>query len=91
MSEFEFTRVDTFLDDINREDCFDTQDMDGKTLNYRIYQQFVILENEQMAKWQEKVSISFIEKYDENHTVARFAVSWATTKEEIEELEKELK
>ena len=54
-------------------------------------QQFVILENEQMAKWQEKVSISFIEKYDENHTVARFAVSWATTKEEIEALEQALK
>lgn len=37
MSEFEFIRVDSFLDDINREDCFDTQDMDGKTKNYRIY------------------------------------------------------
>ena len=54
-------------------------------------QQFVILENEQMAKWQEKVSISFIEKYDDTHTVARFAVSWATTKEDIEALEKALR
>ena len=43
-----------------------------------------------MAKWQEKVSISFIEKYDDTHTVARFAVSWATTKEDIEALEKAL-
>lgn len=38
MSEyiFDFTRVDTFLDDINREGCFDTQDMDGLTPNYRM-------------------------------------------------------
>jgi len=33
---FEFIRVDTFLDDINREDCFDTRDMDGISKNYRI-------------------------------------------------------
>lgn len=30
-----FTRVDNFLDDMNREDCFDTRDMDGLTPNYR--------------------------------------------------------
>lgn len=38
MSEyiFDFTRVDNFLDDINREGCFDTQDMDGLTPNYRM-------------------------------------------------------
>ena len=38
MSEyvFDFTRVDSFLDDINREGCFDTQDMDGLTPNYRV-------------------------------------------------------
>lgn len=34
-SHFEFMRVDNFLDDINREDCFDTQDMDGITPNFR--------------------------------------------------------
>lgn len=33
---FDFTRVDSFLDDINREGCFDTQDMDGITPNYRM-------------------------------------------------------
>lgn len=33
---FEFIRVDSFLDDMNREDCFDTLDMDGITPNYRI-------------------------------------------------------
>lgn len=32
---FEFTRVDSFMDDINRPDCFDTQDMDGVSPNYR--------------------------------------------------------
>lgn len=34
-SLFEFTRVDSFMDDINREDCFDTKDMDGITPNYK--------------------------------------------------------
>lgn len=33
---FEFTRVDNFLDDINREGKFDTNDMDGITPNYRM-------------------------------------------------------
>ena len=35
-SVFEFSRVDNFLDDINREDKFDTNDMDGITPNYRM-------------------------------------------------------
>ena len=34
-NDFEFIRVDSFMDDINREDCFDTRDMDGVTPNYR--------------------------------------------------------
>lgn len=33
---FEFTRVDSFLDDMNREGKFDTSDMDGVTPNYRM-------------------------------------------------------
>lgn len=33
---FEFTRVDSFLDDINREGKFDTLDMDGITPNYKM-------------------------------------------------------
>lgn len=32
----EFIRVDSFLDDINRDGCFDTQDMDGISPNYRV-------------------------------------------------------
>lgn len=34
-NEFRFIRVDSFLDDMNREDCFDTQDMDGISPNFR--------------------------------------------------------
>lgn len=34
-SQFRFTRVDRFFDDINREDCFDTQDMDGISPNFK--------------------------------------------------------
>lgn len=49
-------------------------------------QQFVILENKKMAELAKKVRFSFWEKYDENHTVVRFATSWASTKEKIESL-----
>ncbi|MBR5233833.1 MAG: low specificity L-threonine aldolase [Clostridia bacterium] len=49
-------------------------------------QQFVILENSQIEKLKEKVGFSFWEKYDDNHTVVRFATSWSTTKENIENL-----
>lgn len=31
-----FIRVDKFLDDMNREDCFDTADMDGISKNFKI-------------------------------------------------------
>ena len=51
-------------------------------------QQFVILENSRMKELGKNVKFSFWEKYDENHTVVRFATSWATTKEKIKELEK---
>lgn len=51
-------------------------------------QQFVILENSKLKELQKKVKFSFWEKYDESHTVVRFATSWATTSEKIAELEK---
>ena len=41
-----------------------------------------------MEQLKNKVSFSYWEKYDENHTVVRFATSWATTHEDIERLEK---
>lgn len=51
-------------------------------------QQFIILENEKLKQLAVNVKFSFWEKYDENHTVVRFATSWATTAEKIRELEK---
>lgn len=50
-------------------------------------QQFVILENEHMKKLSEQVTFSFWEKYDEDHTVVRFATSWATSQQDIDALE----
>ncbi|OUM64550.1 hypothetical protein PIROE2DRAFT_42413 [Piromyces sp. E2] len=53
-------------------------------------QQFIILENEKMKNLQRYVSFSFWEKYDDTHTVVRFATSWATTREKVDELLKYL-
>lgn len=50
-------------------------------------QQFVILENEKMKELSEKVRFGFWEKYDESHTVVRFATSWSTSEEDINYLE----
>jgi len=50
-------------------------------------QQFVILENEQMKKLAESVTFSYWEKYDDHHTVVRFATSWSTTDEDMKALE----
>ncbi|MBQ4091185.1 MAG: aminotransferase class I/II-fold pyridoxal phosphate-dependent enzyme [Clostridia bacterium] len=50
-------------------------------------QQFVIMENSRLARLSQEVSLGFWEKYDENHTVVRFATSWATTSRELDELE----
>ena len=49
-------------------------------------QQFIILENTKMEELKQKVRFGFWEKYDENHTVVRFATSWSTTKEDIDYL-----
>ena len=51
-------------------------------------QTFVVIENEKLKKLQNQVSVGFWEKYDDTHTVVRFATSWATTKEQIQEVEK---
>ncbi|HIZ43828.1 MAG TPA: aminotransferase class I/II-fold pyridoxal phosphate-dependent enzyme [Firmicutes bacterium] len=59
---------------------------------YRIFlesptnQLFVILENEKMKELKEKVRFCLWEKLDENHTVVRFATSWATKMEDVEQL-----
>ncbi len=49
-------------------------------------QQFIVLENEKMQELGRLVDFSFWEKLDENHTVVRFATSWATSKEDIDKL-----
>lgn len=46
-------------------------------------QQFIVLENTKMEKLKEKVRFSFWEKYNEDHTVVRFATSWSTTEEDL--------
>lgn len=46
-------------------------------------QQFVILENRKLEELQKDVIFSFWEKLDQDHTVVRFAVSWATNREDI--------
>lgn len=51
-------------------------------------QQFIILENDKLKELEKKVVFSFWEKYDDNHTVVRFATTWSTRKEDLEELEK---
>ena len=50
-------------------------------------QQFVIVDNDTLASWQGKLGVSFWEKYDETHTVVRFATSWSTTEEDLAALE----
>lgn len=47
---------------------------------------FVILENKRMEKLKEKVGFDFWQILDENHTVVRFATSWATKMEDVEKL-----
>ena len=63
-----------------------------KEKGYKMYletptnQIFVVLENKVMQKLSEQVKISFWEALDENHSVVRFATSWATTKQSVEQL-----
>lgn len=49
-------------------------------------QQFIILENRKLKELQEKVAFEIWEPLDEAHTVVRFATSFGTKPEEIEEL-----
>ncbi|MGN0251043.1 MAG: threonine aldolase family protein [Oliverpabstia sp.] len=55
-------------------------------LNSPTNQQFIVLDNRKMEILKKSVNFSYWEKVDEDHTVVRFATSWATTKEEIEAL-----
>ncbi len=49
-------------------------------------QVFVVLENDVMARLAEDVVFSFWEKYDETHSVVRFASGWATTEKDLDAL-----
>ena len=49
-------------------------------------QQFVVLENKKKEELGKKVQFDFWEKYDEDHTVIRFATSWGTKMEDIDVL-----
>lgn len=55
-------------------------------LNSPTNQQFIILDNKKLEELQKKVAFEIWEPLDEEHTVVRFATSWGTTAEEIEEL-----
>lgn len=60
---------------------------------YRFYldsptnQQFLILENERMKELGKQVTFSFWEKYDDSHTVVRFATGWSTTEADLQALQ----
>lgn len=49
-------------------------------------QQFIILGNKKMDELRKNISFCFWEKYDEEHSVVRFATSWSTKEEDIEML-----
>ncbi len=51
-------------------------------------QQFAVVENSILPELSKHVSYGFWEKADETHTVIRFATSWATKPEDVEELGK---
>ena len=49
-------------------------------------QQFIILENKQLKELSEHVAFDLWDRVDADHTAVRFATSWATPPEHIEEL-----
>ena len=51
-------------------------------------QQFVIIDNAQVDKLSEKMQFTHFGQADKRHTICRFVTSWATTEEEIDELER---
>ncbi|HFR3774849.1 TPA: low specificity L-threonine aldolase [Streptococcus suis] len=52
-------------------------------------QQFVIVKNEELTRLTETgIAYGFWEKYDDSHSVIRFATSWSTSQEDLDELRK---
>lgn len=62
---------------------------------YRFYlksptnQQFVIVKNEELTRLTKAgITYGFWEKYDDSYSVIRFATSWSTSQEDLDELRK---
>ncbi len=59
---------------------------------YKVYidsptnQQFFVLDNEKMAQLSQHVKFDYITPADATHSVVRFATSWATTTEQVDNL-----
>lgn len=51
-------------------------------------QQFVVLENSKMEELKKSVGFNFWEEVDKDHTAVRFATSWSTTEEDLNELDR---
>lgn len=51
-------------------------------------QQYILLEDARLTELQRSVVCSFWEKPDAAHTVVRFCTSWATTEDELQQLER---
>ncbi len=56
-------------------------------LNSPTNQQFVIVDNETLARLQEKIVLTVWEPFDETHTVVRFVTGWSTTQADVDALE----
>lgn len=65
---------------------------DLRQKGYQLYMEnptnqiFVVMDNEALKSFGEKVVYGFWEKYDETHTVIRIATSWATSDESVQAL-----
>ena len=92
--QFDTLFTDNLYWEISRHaiDCAEELKSIFKEKGYTFYlesptnQQFIILDNEKMTALKGRVKFSYWEPYDETHTVIRFATSWATMKEDLEEL-----
>ena len=49
-------------------------------------QQFIVIETAKLEELGKQVAYGFMEAYDAEHTVIRFATSWATRMEDVEKL-----
>ncbi len=47
---------------------------------------FIVLENKKLQELSKEVATGFWERVDDDHTVVRFASSWATTEEDVDKL-----